>query len=482
AIAGTGAGARTTGPVGPVALWGGVLLLLAAPLLRGGNRHAALIVLEWLALAVLLGLLARRGAASLFDSDSRRGAASGLALALLLTAPLWIAAVQLVPLPSDLWFSLPAHAFYADTLSAVQAGPRGWRPLSVVPDATAASLLAGLPIMAAFLLGWRSSLAQLRVLLGAVVLMAFAQVLLGLMQFASGPGSPLFFGVDTYGPPVGSFANRNHFANYLAMALVALVWLGYESSREARRRGSSSSAGTLHGGHKAMLWAGGALVLLLGILLSLSRGAAVFGLPMAVLAFVAVVLRTQGWTRGWRIAAAASLLLLVLAAGMIGFGTVGARLSGGQLADSAGFRGQLARTSLEGAWAFWPLGAGWGTYDLAYPRFQPAGVAGFANHAHQDYAELLFEGGVFFLLPALAFAWLAAHRVAALARPALRRIPLEREQMAAVLCGLGLLALLLHSLVEFNMRIPANAMLGALLAGAFLRPLPVSGSTARSPA
>jgi hypothetical protein len=33
-----------------------------------------------------------------------------------------------------------------------------------------------------------------------------------------------------------------------------------------------------------------------------------------------------------------------------------------------------------------------------------------------------------------------------------------------------LLGLLLHSLVEFNMHIPANAILGAMLAGVYLRP------------
>jgi hypothetical protein len=38
-------------------------------------------------------------------------------------------------------------------------------------------------------------------------------------------------------------------------------------------------------------------------------------------------------------------------------------------------------------------------------------------------------------------------------------------------CGLGLLAVLLHSWVDFNLRIPANAMLAAFLLGAFLRPL-----------
>ncbi len=38
-------------------------------------------------------------------------------------------------------------------------------------------------------------------------------------------------------------------------------------------------------------------------------------------------------------------------------------------------------------------------------------------------------------------------------------------------CGLGVLAVLLHSWVDFNLRIPANAMLAAFLLGAFLRPL-----------
>lgn len=57
-------------------------------------------------------------------------------------------------------------------------------------------------------------------------------------------------------------------------------------------------------------------------------------------------------------------------------------------------------------------------------------------------------------------------------RTALRERSLHSEGMAAALCGLGLLGLLLHSLVEFNMRIPANAILAALLGGVFLRPLP----------
>jgi Kef-type K+ transport system membrane component KefB len=89
-----------------------------------------------------------------------------------------------------------------------------------------------------------------------------------------------------------------------------------------------------------------------------------------------------------------------------------------------------------------------------------------------DYVEMLFEGGMFFVLFAAAFAWLAFERGWRLVHTALRDRILDRDAMAAALCGLGLLGLLLHSLVDFNLRIPANAILGALLAGAYLRPLP----------
>jgi hypothetical protein len=48
---------------------------------------------------------------------------------------------------------------------------------------------------------------------------------------------------------------------------------------------------------------------------------------------------------------------------------------------------------------------------------------------------------------------------------------LDREAMMAALCGLGLAGFLAHSLVDFPMRVPGNAILAALMSGAFLRPL-----------
>jgi hypothetical protein len=276
----------------------------------------------------------------------------------------------------------------------------------------------------------------------------------------------------SYGNPIGSFANRNHYANYIAMALAGFIWLGYEAIREGKQvTDSRRSQGAFTSRHATALWIAGGLIMVLGILMTRSRGAAVFGLPMAVAALGIVSLRIQGWSRGLRFAVPVTVLLVIAAAALIGFEAVTSRISANQLASSGSFRGLLARTSFEAAIAYWPWGSGWGTYDLAYPRFQPASLAGYANHAHEDYVEMLLEGGIFFIVFAAAFAWLVADRARVLVKMARRDRKLNREAMASAICGLGLLGFLLHSLVEFNMRIPANAILAALLAGVYLRPL-----------
>jgi hypothetical protein len=129
----------------------------------------------------------------------------------------------------------------------------------------------------------------------------------------------------------------------------------------------------------------------------------------------------------------------------------------------------LAISSLQGAAEFWPWGAGWGTYGDVYPRFQPASIVGSAGYAHHDYVHMLFEAGIFGVILMAAFAVLAIWRAVELIR-AVRRHGWRREEMLSAVCGLALLGFLLHSTVEFNMHIPANAIAAALLAGIYLRP------------
>ena len=136
-----------TGPWGPVVLLGGMAMLGLSPLIRGGNRSAALILLEWLSLVVLLALLGT-------SLQQPRSAGSGhqpigkievLAIGALAFAPAWFAIFQLFPIPERLWESLPGHAPYVDALRVAQAPQATFRTISLIPDLTVLSLLAGLP-------------------------------------------------------------------------------------------------------------------------------------------------------------------------------------------------------------------------------------------------------------------------------------------------------------------------------------------------
>jgi O-antigen ligase len=214
-----------------------------------------------------------------------------------------------------------------------------------------------------------------------------------------------------------------------------------------------------------------AVLLLLGVLISRSRGAALGGLS-AALAALALAL-TVG-TRGLPLKKMLLVVGGVLAAGLllVGFDVILSRFDLRAFANDASIRNLIAAATFEGAAAFWPLGAGWGTYNEVFPRFQPGATATEAfYHAHQDYAQMLFEGGIFAVLLMAVFSWLAITRAVVLVRTALRHRRLRREEMAAAICGLGLLGFLLHSLVEFNMHIPANAIIASLFAGIYLRPL-----------
>ncbi len=443
--------------------------------MRGGNKQIALIGLEAIALLFLVSLSLRSvfgGRLSpLGEHESRPRL---LLLSFLLLSPCWLAIVYLVPLQGTFWESLPTRAIYGHLMTDAGVPVSSRMPLSLVPEATKASLLAGIPVVAAFLAGYAARIPHLRVLLGAVAAIALLEVLLGLLQAAGGSGSTLYFATQFANRPFGTFANSNHYANYIGMALAGYIWLAWSSGFASED--SWQESGGRVGRRRMALWAAGGLVLVLGIVMTLSRGAAVSVLPAAMLA-AGVAYVASGHARTWRIPLVVIALVVFGAAALVGVSALLSRFDFGRLAADASFRTLLAASTINGARELWPWGAGWGTYASAYPRFQPITVDGFAGHAHQDYAQMLFEGGVFAVLLAAAFVWLAVSRSIHLARILLGDRMLGPEEFAAAICGVGLLGFLVHSLVEFNMHIPANAILAALLAGVYLRPLRTRAST-----
>ena len=203
--------ARAEEGLGLVAWVAALLMVALATLFRGGNRSVALMALEALALLVLLGWTWRAlGAKGLPPAlGAGRWRAATLALA---AAPIWVAAVQLLPWP-------------------------GAGALSATPLATAHALLAGLPVVACFLVALSGNPPQVQALLRLWLWVAVAQAALGLLQL--GGFEALYFGMDGAEPVIGSYASKNTYANLLAMA-VPLAVLGLWGAAGRQRRGSNS--------------------------------------------------------------------------------------------------------------------------------------------------------------------------------------------------------------------------------------------------
>ena len=134
-------------------------------------------------------------------------------------------------------------------------------------------------------------------------------------------------------------------------------------------------------------------------------------------------------------------------------------------------RRTYTEATLEGARTFWPWGSGVGTFESVFPRFQAALSPGYVEYAHNDYAQLAMELGVLGVLLALAVAVLVLAQLRRLWTAWRQEKRLSNDLALRCYCGLGASALLLHSVVEFNLHIPALATTAAFLLGIFLRPL-----------
>ena len=101
------------------------------------------------------------------------------------------------------------------------------------------------------------------------------------------------------------------------------------------------------------------------------------------------------------------------------------------------------------------FGAGPGTFYVAFPRYRQEKVVSFYDVAHNDYAQLASETGIigFVLMGGFVVMSLGAALVAQWRR----RDPLMRGMSFA--CIMGTTAILIHSWVDFNLQIPANAVL-----------------------
>jgi O-antigen ligase len=128
---------------------------------------------------------------------------------------------------------------------------------------------------------------------------------------------------------------------------------------------------------------------------------------------------------------------------------------------SGGTRIQIDRDGLK-MFAQKPLlGWGLGTFPEVYPQFRSFYTNFFVNEAHNDYLQLLVEVGI---LGFAAMLWL----IVVVYRGGIKKLkhwPNDTNATLTLAALLGITGILVHSFVDFNLQVPANAALFYVLCG-----------------
>ncbi|HZS50506.1 MAG TPA: O-antigen ligase family protein [Bryobacterales bacterium] len=368
-------------------------------------------------------------------------------------------ALQLVPLPVTLLRLVsPARASLVQALAPVVPGLR-FASLSVYPSAGLNRLLVMGGCILIFLLAYQLSVSlgnQRWAAAAPIVIIAAAEAALGVAQFS---GSGMDGGTGTYG-------NRNHFAGLLEMALPLASMYPISIWRRAEGRQPPARAVA------AVCAASGAAVLIfLGIICSFSRMGLIACLGS--LACLSALAFRQGSRRSrrWLVAAALAAASVAGAASLtpIRFIERFGKISSKPAAE-ADLRPQLWRDTSRLIAAYWTVGCGLGAYEPAFTKYKVVDPSGAYDYAHNDYLQILAEFGVIGSLLVAAFVYAVVTRSFRNLGPQFSPDPLTAASMAA------LAAIMIHSLTDFNLYIPANAMVLAWILGISTAPLAASAS------
>ena len=388
-----------------------------------------------------------------------------------------------------------------------------WYPLSIAPSLTQAALLKYAGYVGLFFLVLAYPFVDraegerrfYRTILTTVVVTSLFVALVGLAERVYWNGKILWFVVPRdWGAPwpgvfpraTGPFVDPDHFANYLSMAFpLVLAGAFYGLSSASIQRSNAFR----------LLCGIAAFIIFLAIVLSLSRAgwieATTAGLLFPLLCFdrrlevskARIQTNLSGRhrmstridhgpfeahhskalsegllfrfskTAAFGIALVVFLAVVIFALFIVGpVGRTQAEIRVGDTIASAGgigARPTVWKDTLRMIRDFPVFGVGLGGWPEIFPRYESAPWSPYYfREVHNDYLQYAAETG---LVGILALVWFCS-LIAAKGRAALRRLS-ATERPLFIALGLAVAVMALHELVDFCLRIPANAFLLTLL-------------------
>jgi O-antigen ligase len=433
-----------------------VALLVWIPIPLGSNRPWAWAVLEVASLGLVAAWLVLWSAGRIKPPDTL--ARSWPALLLL---ALWTLeqALHAVPMPAPLVAALSPEAARIHSLTEVLGAPPGWMTLSVDPYASKVSLLKTLAYASCFFLtlvlvrSRRRVLLLARALVGAAIVLSVYAVLMHL----SGVQQELFGTRIVHGAQAsGTYVNRNHFAGYLEMMLA--IGIGLLLADLSDRRADSWKR-FLRDFLEWLLSPKMVLrlslcVLVIALTTTHSRmGNTAFFASLLVAGLIGIALSRRATRNTVVLLASLVVIDLLIVGSWFGMERVVERLEQ-TTTQEVRQREEPAAHTLALIGNYPVFGAGPGSFYVLFAGYRPETVTDYYDYAHNDYAQFASESGLLGLGILGLFVILSL--AAALRAQWQRRDPLMRGMSFA--CIMGVTAILIHSSVDFNLQIPANAV------------------------
>jgi O-antigen ligase/Tfp pilus assembly protein PilF len=376
-------------------------------------------------------------------------------------------AFQLIPLPPALVkiISPDTYTLYSETIGVTV--PLTWLPLTIHKKATLMEFFRFSSYAAVYILTVQllTDKKLLKKTIMTVIIFASAVSFFGILQH-------LLFNNKIYwireltagGTPFGPYVNRNHYAGFMGMifplTLCAFLFykpdFSYGSLRERIAFIFSQKITNIH-----ILLGTASIIMALSIFLSLSRGG-IMSLCLSMIFFgMILIFKTKKSRRGVLIILI--FVLVLYAVGWFGWESIFQRFEKirNVTGDIAEERLVVWNDSINIIKDFPVTGTGFGTFVAIYPKYSTRTGDGVVDHAHNDYIELLADGGI---IAALLFAWFL---ITVFFRSF--RVFLKRREPHSIYIFIGsitgLISILIHSFTDFNLHIGANGLYFFFLIG-----------------
>ena len=381
-------------------------------------------------------------------------------------------ALQLVPLPPTIWTGLPGRAVFVDI--AVLAGiEQPWRPITMSPSRTLNSIFSlSIPISAIMLylnLGVVRRTHALAVIIG----FALVSALWAMVQLGGEPRGPLYlYNITNNGEPVGLFANRNHQAVFLAVAIAFLGWYATYSPVASKLSELKFFASI------AAIFALVPLIFITGSRAGLLLLGPALIVAMALIYFGRYTSERQYSDSKRHIKKSLYLgrrqaILLASIVAIVGLATLSIYFSRSlaydrliEESDLGGLRADSLPTLFKMLGDHFPWGIGFGSFEHVYKIYEPQELLNphYLNQAHNDWLQFPLEGGGLAIIIAIVAILWVLFQLLILAKYWNKS---RYSKYTAFLAAFAMSFFLAGSVGDYPLRVPSLIAVFAVLACVF---------------